>query len=73
MPPLNNLDLRAVQVILEWMMVGVLLPLGLFSIGDDWRTGLSYIALAIILYPLTAGTRWLKLTIALIVILIGEL
>ncbi|KAM3092536.1 hypothetical protein ACKFKG_22230 [Phormidesmis sp. 146-35] len=73
MSRLTDQDLKAIQKILEWLMVSLLMPIGLFSISDDWLTGLSYIALAIILCPLTLGARWLKITIAIIVILICEL
>lgn len=73
MPRLTDQDLKATQRILEWLMTSLLMPIGLFSISDDWLTGLSYVALAIILYPLTLGAPWLKITIAIIVILICEL
>lgn len=72
MPRLTDQDLKAAQKILEWLMASLLMPIGLFSINDDWLTGLSYIALAVILCPLTLGSRWFKITIALIVILICE-
>jgi hypothetical protein len=72
MPPLNDQDLKAAQSVLEWAMVGLLIPIGLLSITDDWLIGLSYIALALILCPLTSGARWLKITIALITLFITQ-
>lgn len=73
MPPLNDQNLKAIQDTLAWMMTGILLLIGLSGLSDDWLAGLSYIALAIILCPLTVGARWLKILIAFIVFLIVQL
>lgn len=70
MLPLDNRNLKVIQNILEWTMAGIFLPIGLFSMIDDWLTRLSYIPLAVVLCPLTSGARWLKFTIALIALLI---
>ncbi|MBE9009759.1 hypothetical protein IQ250_06030 [Pseudanabaenaceae cyanobacterium LEGE 13415] len=73
MLPLTDQDLKTIQDKLEWIMAAILLPIGLFNIGDDWLIGMSYIALAVILCPLTVGARWLKITIAFIALLIIQL
>lgn len=73
MPRLTDQDLKAIQDVLAWMMTGILLPIGFCGFSDDWLTGLSYIAIAVILCPLTMGARWLKVTIAFIVFLIVQL
>ncbi|MBD1846896.1 hypothetical protein H6F89_26510 [Cyanobacteria bacterium FACHB-63] len=73
MPRLTDQNLKAIQDVLAWMMTGILLPIDLSGLSDDWLTGLSYIAIAVILCPLTMGARWLKITIAFIVSFIVQL
>ncbi|MBW4440378.1 MAG: hypothetical protein KME10_03910 [Plectolyngbya sp. WJT66-NPBG17] len=73
MPRLTDQDLKAIQDVLAWMMTGILLPIGLSGLGDDWLTGLSYIVIAVILCPLTVGARWLKITISFIIFFIVQL